>query len=114
MWISLMTENVLYVIAGGTSYGPAQQSAPQLSPNRNVQLSVSGSGAAGSGGGSGPSNLPASNSNSGGASRTNIFNQRPYVERRMQGLGTAAVAGGPMVCSVSFYSKGYQNPFGRA
>lgn len=54
----------------GANYGQTQ---PQLSPNRNAQLSVGG---------------PALTS----GNRANVFNQRPYVERRMQGLGQ-----GPMV-----------------
>lgn len=54
----------------GANYGQTQ---PQLSPNRNAQLSVGG---------------PALTS----GNRANVFSQRPYVERRMQGLGA-----GPMV-----------------
>uniref|UniRef100_A0A1A9UNB4 NOT2/NOT3/NOT5 C-terminal domain-containing protein n=1 Tax=Glossina austeni TaxID=7395 RepID=A0A1A9UNB4_GLOAU len=66
----------------GASYGQTQQ--PQLSPNRNAQLSVAG---------------PALSSGSRG-----VFNQRPYVERRMQGLGA-----GPMSNMGNFMqaSRGY-------
>lgn len=68
---------------GGANYGQTQQ--PQLSPNRNAQLSVGG---------------PAlSNSN-----RPNIFGgQRPYVERRaMQG----GLGGGPMSNMGNFMQTG--------
>ncbi|XP_037948928.1 regulator of gene activity isoform X2 [Teleopsis dalmanni] len=66
---------------GGANYGQAQQ--PQLSPNRNGQLSVGG---------------PALSS----GGRANIFGQRAYVERRaMQGLG-----GGPMSNMGNFMQTG--------
>lgn len=62
--------NYIHILFKGANYGQTQ---PQLSPNRNAQLSVGG---------------PALTS----GNRANVFNQRPYVERRMQGLGQ-----GPMV-----------------
>jgi len=67
---------------GAANYGQApqqqqQQQQPQLSPNRNAQLSVGG---------------PAISS---GNRNANLFGQRQFVERRaMQGLGS-----GPMVSS---------------
>ncbi|XP_055903495.1 regulator of gene activity isoform X2 [Eupeodes corollae] len=69
---------------GGANYGQSQQ--PQLSPNRNAQLSVGGPALSSSG-------------------RPNIFNQRQFVERRtMQGL-----SGGPMSNMGSFMqsTRGY-------
>lgn len=65
---------------GAANYGQQTQQPPQLSPNRNAQLSVGG---------------PALSS---GNRNANLFGQRPFVERRaMQGLGS-----GPMV-SASIY-----------
>ncbi|XP_075145477.1 CCR4-NOT transcription complex subunit regena isoform X2 [Haematobia irritans] len=63
----------------GANYGQTQ---PQLSPNRNAQLSVGG---------------PALTS----GNRANVFSQRPYVERRMQGLGA-----GPMSNMGNFMQTG--------
>lgn len=66
---------ISFVIAA--NYGQTQ---PQLSPNRNAQLSVGG---------------PALTS----GNRANVFNQRPYVERRMQGLGQGPMVSLPPCCN---------------
>lgn len=75
---------------GGANYGQSQQ--PQLSPNRNSQLSV--------GGGGGPAQL----SNS---ARANIFGQRPFADRRsMQGLGGPMSNMGSFIQPRSAYGSG--------
>ncbi|KRG01811.1 regulator of gene activity isoform X1 [Drosophila mojavensis] len=69
---------------GAANYGQQTQQPPQLSPNRNVQLSVGG---------------PALSS---GNRNANLFGQRPFVERRaMQGLGS-----GPMSNMGNFMQTG--------
>ncbi|XP_062125313.1 regulator of gene activity isoform X3 [Drosophila sulfurigaster albostrigata] len=69
---------------GATNYGQQTQQPQQLSPNRNAQLSVGG---------------PALSS---GNRTSNLFGQRPFVERRaMQGLGS-----GPMSNMGNFMQSG--------
>ncbi|XP_064554182.1 regulator of gene activity isoform X1 [Drosophila montana] len=69
---------------GAANYGQQTQQPPQLSPNRNAQLSVGG---------------PALSS---GNRNANLFGQRPFVERRaMQGLGS-----GPMSNMGNFMQSG--------
>lgn len=67
-----MDQKIVYDISlGGANYGQTQQ--PQLSPNRNAQLSVGGPALSRGG-------------------RANIFGQQTFERRAMQALG-----GGPMV-----------------
>ncbi|KAH8407866.1 hypothetical protein KR215_008233 [Drosophila sulfurigaster] len=72
---------------GATNYGQQTQQPQQLSPNRNAQLSVGG---------------PALSS---GNRTSNLFGQRPFVERRaMQGLGS-----GPMVSATKSFCASYSS-----
>ncbi|EDV94824.1 regulator of gene activity isoform X2 [Drosophila grimshawi] len=68
---------------GAANYGQQTQQPPQLSPNRNAQLSVGG---------------PALSS---GNRNANLFGQRPFVERRAMGLGS-----GPMSNMGNFMQSG--------
>lgn len=68
-------------ILGSSNFGQAPQ-PPQLSPNRNVQLSSSGNGNIGGGSGGGP--------------QRSIFGPRVFPGDRRPMPG--GLGGGPMVC----------------